>query len=264
MHVRLLLPIGTLTLLACGGEPTPVVPEVYEAPVSCDWSSPGPPMLEGTVEAEQDFASVLATVDPSSVPDPIDLSGLEPFERGLVNWMAGRRSGTTLAHSDLHGPLGQAVLASFASGTLDLFTLREGLQYSYACDRPLPADLATLKARYGDYLSWPLVDVPCGLPKDERRLVWTHPDDALIVAETVTDDGDVRETEVLFRNLRDDGQLDFAVYNRTGLLMDRSTFATRGGTPTTFGAPFICISCHMGGANVDVQHPDGLGAGCVD
>lgn len=113
-----------------------------------------------------------------------------------------------------------------------------------------------------NYLTWPLVDVPCGLPKDERLKVRTQPTDDRIVAETVTETGAIRETEVLFRNLRDDGQLDFAAYNRNGLLMDRSTFATRGGTPTTFGAPFICVSCHMGGANVDVQHPDGLGAGC--
>lgn len=254
-----------LLLVACGpATPTDAPDTALEAPVTCDWSSPGPAMLEGTIEAEQQFAERLAALDVSTIPDPIDLSELAPFQRGVANWMIGRDTGREVSHAELEqaGMLGQAVLvAATGEEGFDFRYLREGLQYAYHCSRPVPADLDEVRARYGDYESWGLTDLPCGLPKDERRKVWTRDDDAIVIAETVTEDGAVRETEILFRDLRDDGQLDFAAYNWNGVLMDRSTFATGGG-PTTFGAPYICVSCHASENSVDVQRPVGLGAGC--
>jgi hypothetical protein len=225
-------------------------------------------MLEGTVEAEQDFAALLEATDTSNLPDPLDLSQLSVFERAVVNWMAGRKKGDELPLSELDddGMLGEAVKVAFARGggpgDLDFFALREGLQYGYHCSRPLPPDLDTLRERFGEFTEWSLNDIDCGLPKDERRMVWYHPELHVVVAETVDEDGAVRETEVLFWSLRDDEQLDFAAYDEEGRLMDRSTFATAGGVPTTFGAPYICVSCHMGYFSVNEQNPEGLGAGC--
>lgn len=264
--MRRILPFILIAGCATGESEEQLDPTSYDPPVTCDWESPGPDMLEGTIEGEQDFPATLASLDLTTVPDPIDLSGLDPFPRGLINWMVGRRTGRELSHADAQaaGAMGDAVLASFASGSFDLGVLREGLQYSYHCSRPLPVDLDALRARYGDYEGWALTDVPCGTPKDERRMVWAHPEQKIVVAETVTEDGSVRETEVLFMDTRDDGQLDFAAYNWNGKLMDRSTFATMGGRPTTFGTPYICISCHMGQSNIDIQHPTGTGAGCRD
>jgi len=245
-------------------------PDTWMPPVDCDtWSSPGPDMLEGTVEAEQDFVARAASVDLSVVPDPVDLSGHSRFEVAVVRWMVGVARGNTLSHSDLEaaGPLGQAVLVASAAADgdgIDFLVLREGLQHTYHCSRPLPGSLDVLRTRYGDYEEWALEDLPCGAPKDERRRVWSHPDGQVVVAETMTAEGEVRETEVLFYDLRDDGQLDFAAYDEHGDLMDRSTFATVGAGPITFGAPYICISCHTGSDRVDVRRPDGLGAGCAD
>ena len=83
------------------------------------------------------------------------------------------------------------------------------------------------------------------------------------VAETLHDGG-VRETEVLFRDLRGDGQLDFAVYTADGALTDRSTFATANGGRVTAAAPYTCMSCHVDttGFTFSTLAPTGTGAGC--
>ncbi len=224
-------------------------------------------MLQGTIEAEQDSAARLANTDLSVVPDPLDLRSTSLFERGVIHWMIGRRQGREGSHATLKqaGTLGDVIMIAAAvtgGETLDFGVLREGLQYTYTCSRPLPADLDTLKARYGDYLTWPLEDLPCGATKDERRLVWTHPEGRAVVAETVTDAGEIRETEVLFLDLRDDDQIDFGAYDEAGQIVDRSTFATFSAGPVAYGAPYICISCHTDTSSVDVQSPVGLGAGC--
>ncbi|MCP4499114.1 MAG: hypothetical protein GY822_03995 [Deltaproteobacteria bacterium] len=53
--------------------------------------------------------------------------------------------------------------------------------------------------------------------------------------------GVIRETEVLFFDLRDDGQLDFAAFSEAGDLMDRSEFASASGKRTAvFMGLIIC------------------------
>jgi hypothetical protein len=236
------------------------------APVACDADLPGPAMLEGTVE-EVDHATWEQLVAEAGVEQPnrIDLLEVGRFERAIVNWMLGRKRGETLTYERAQkaGPMGEAVWASFGSGELDFQLLRMGLQHTYLCSVPIPGTLDELTERFGDYTTWPKRVEPCGLPKDAERHMWDGPGGDVVVAETV-EEGEVREVEVIFRGLRDHGQLDFAVYRPNGALSNRSTFATRGGEPTTFGSPYICISCHAGDDGVDVPRPVGLGAGCVD
>lgn len=256
-------------LIACAGEAEPEVDdEVTEPAASCDASFPGPEMLDGTVESVDlaTYEGLVADLDLTVAPT-IDLDSIDDFQATVVNWMLGRRRGhkVTLEAAAKAGPLGDAVLAAIASGggdAVDFELLRIGLQHTYLCSRPLPPDLDALIERYGDYTTWDMSDVPCGLPKDTQRRMYYEPAGRITVAETV-EEGEVREIEVLFHDTRDDEQLDFGVYRARGALSNRSTFATRGGTPTTFGAPYICISCHTDN-KINVNNPVGLGAGCVD
>jgi len=239
-------------------------------PVACGSELPGTPMRSGLVEGVAGYADELEAVDLSSVPDPYDYSAESAFGKMVINWMLERRSGTEVSHADAlaKGGLGRAVLAAAAKGKdgeVDFGFLRRGLHYFYPCSRPVPKDLATLKARYGDYLGWEETKVDCARPKNGPRLLWANEADGVFVAETVADGG-ARETEVLFTNLRSDGQLDFAVYTHDGELSDRSTFAAGAGgaNEVTSAAPYTCLTCHVDteGAGFAVRQPTGTGAGC--
>ena len=106
-------------------------------------------------------------------------------------------------------------------------------------------------------------------PKCAQRRLRTSPPDGVFVAESLIDDG-VRETEILLSSRREDGQLDFLVYDSDGALTDRSLFPTI--TPEVHvvaSAPYTCMTCHVDkdssettwGFNVLV--PTGTGA-CAD
>lgn len=242
-------------------------PDEWSPPVACGTALPGPPLKADVAEAQPGYADELAALDLSGLPDPIDYSGDSKLAIAVVNYMLGRDSGTRISRAEAaeRGGFGRAVLGAFAKGSggrLDFPFLRRGLHYFYPCSRPLPADLATLRRRYGDYRGWPAQDIPCSRPKDGPRRLYESPDGRIYVAETVVM-GQVRETEVLFTTLRRDGQLDFAAYTEGGALSDRGPFASGAGT-TTLATPYACISCHLDTSRFTISRrlPTGTGAGC--
>lgn len=238
------------------------------APVACGAALAGPALASGIIEDGNDYFAAEATMELAAVPDPLDYSAESAGVRGLVNYMLGRAEGDSVTREAAlaRGELGRAVLvasAMGAGGQLDLRTLRRGLHAAYPCSRPLPRTLDDLAARFGDYHAWPAEEIRCARPKNGPRRLHVSPDGRVYVAETVVA-GEVRETEVLFEGLRDDGQLDFAAYAHDGTVSDRSTFATVGGTDATLAAPITCMGCHVsrGGGLYDEKRPDGTGAGC--
>ena len=239
-----------------------------EPPVQCGSLLPGPALRPELTEAQPGYAQELAALDLRSVPDPLDYSKTSKLTIALVNYMLGRSAGTQVSHQDAlrQGGLGQAVLAAAAKasgGGLDFSFLRRGLYFFYPCSRPLPDSLLTLRQRYGDYRLWPSHEIACARPKNGPRRIYEDHELGVYVAETLVD-GHVRETEVLFSGLRDDGQLDFAAYTTAGELSDRSSFAATGGKDTVGAAPYTCISCHLDGDRGTISRlsPSGTGAGC--
>jgi hypothetical protein len=238
----------------------------FEPPVACGATLPGPP-LATTVESEPGFADELDATDVSSVPDPLDYGSTSKLTRGIVNYMLGRSSGTSLTRADATaaGTFGRIILAAAAkddAGGIDLGFLRRGLHHAYLCSRPVPRDLDELVERYGDYTTWPGSTIACSAPKDGPRRLRADEEQGIYIAETIVD-GAVRETEVVFENLRTDGQLDFVAYTAAGKLTDRSTFATPS-SDVTSAAPYTCMSCHLdvdAGAFIRL-FPTGTGAGC--
>lgn len=238
-------------------------------PVACGAALPGIAMQTGLVEGQPNYAQELAALDLSTLPASWSTQAEAKFQAGVINWMLGRDRGTTITRADAEaaGPLGQAVLGAMAKGSggkVDFTFLRRGLQHFYPCGRPVPASLNELTARYGDWTQWPGFDLVCARPKNGPRRFYENELLGVFIAETV-ENGIVRETEVLFDSLRTDGQLDFAVYTPQGELTDRSTFATRGGTPITSASPYTCLSCHVDAVTgrMKVRKPTGTGAGCA-
>lgn len=243
-------------------------PPPPQPPVACGSVLPGPPIKPDVTEAKPGYPEELAALDLSTVPDPFDYSAESKLGVTVINYMLGRNQGTSVSHKDAmtQGSLGRAVLAAAAKGTagrIDFGFLRRGLHYFYPCSRPLPGSLTELRKRYGDYKTWPVQELMCARPKDGPRRLYESHALGVYIAETVVN-GQVRETEVLFTSLRQDGQLDFAAYEENGALSDRSTFATNGAGPTTLASPYTCISCHIDTTSWSISNkmPTGTGAGC--
>ena len=56
----------------------------------------------------------------------------------------------------------------------------------------------------------------------------------------------VRETEILLKNKRSDGQLEFLVYDADGMLTNRTQFPTIDHGPhVVTSSPYACMTCHM-------------------
>jgi hypothetical protein len=254
---------------ACGGasDDGPPEPVEYTPSVACGAALPGPAL--SSVESESGYAAAVAALDLATVPDPYDFSGEIGLTRGLINYMLRRPSGTTFtrAEAEAAGESGRAILAAIAitpNHTVDLVFLRRGLYYAYNCTTPLPATIDQLVERYGDFTTWPTIDQDCAPPKDSPRRIMTNYDQGVFVAETWIDGTTLRETEVVFTNLRGDGNLDFGVYTADGLLSDRSTFATTGGSEIVGAAPYTCMTCHVDRDTwtFSILQPTGTGAGC--
>lgn len=239
-----------------------------DPPVECGALLPGPPLRPELTEAQPGFAQELAVLDRIRAPDPLDYSTASKLTITLINYMLGRSAGTQISHAEAlqHGGLGQTVLAAAAKagdGRIDFTFLRRGLYYFYPCSRPLPKSLLALRLLYGNYRVWPSHELGCARPKNGPRRIYEDSERGVYIAETVVD-GRVRETEVLFSALRQDGQLDFAAYTAAGELSDRSTFAVSDGKETVSAAPYTCISCHLDSASGTIRRlsPGGTGAGC--
>lgn len=268
--------IWCLLAAACGGE-GPAAPDApaaadaaIDAPppsVTCGQAFPGPVLPTGVVEAEPGYADALAALDLTSVAYPIDLAAESTITRAVVNYTLGVVGQTSITEAQViaAGPLGDAVRGAVAitgDNSVDLRFLRRGLHHFTPCARALPPDLDALRARYGDWTTWPSTTVPCAAPKNGPRRIFERPDGMVFLSQTLVGDA-VRETEVIMLDGRTDGQLDFAAYTDQGALTDRSTFATASSS-TVVASPYGCMACHYDTAAqryTDIA-PTGTGAGC--
>lgn len=253
-----------LVLCACGGEGSTDEPPVIVSP-ACDVAYPGPAMLDGIVE---NGPSVYAAIDATAIRSDFtaDISGVGDLQRAVIAYMIAKPGAVTVTAADLEaaGLFGKAVAYAYRGGSLDFTELRIALHAVYPCASGVPATLQNARDVFGDYYTWPTTDIACSAPKDGVRRIWTNDQLGIFVAETIAEDNTVRETEILFGNLRSDGQLTFAAYTSDGFFMDRSTFATAGGEALTLAAPYTCITCHVNEdmTAIDDPLPIGTGAGC--
>jgi hypothetical protein len=237
------------------------------AVATCDRPIGALPLPASEPEASGTLDDALA-----ALPERIEAAGaprwetaeLAPFLREVVAWMLevplgtlGTLDGAALAGG---GPLEQAVALAFLNGDgrrPDVATLRRGLHRSYACVRRLPLALPDALALAGGLDPATEVVVPTSTPKGHARRLHTSRDGALFAAETIID-GEVRETEIVWRGRRRDDALDFLVYDAAGQLRDGSTFVTSNGPETAAAAPYACLACHRdraGGAGFVVAFP---------
>ncbi len=238
--------------------------------VICGDTYPGIPMMTGLIEDEssysQSYEEEVSNYMWSHIPDPLDISSVQPFFKSLIQYMLHAPNQQRFSHEAIlqHGATGEAVLNAFIDGYLNTDMLRRGFHYAYYCSQPIPGSLDELRATFGDYKDWDNELMDCGAPKDLPRHVYRNEDFSISVAETLDLSGNVRETEIIFSTLRDDGQLDFAAYTENGELTDRSGFATFGGQDIFSASPYTCLTCHIdrNSNRFDNIHPVGTGAGC--
>ena len=120
--------------------------------------------------------------------------------------------------------LGRVAAASLALGAadgsdLDLRFLRRGLHRYYHCDRNFPLTLEGFRATIFDYPETGSTDVD-SIAKCGTRRLYVEVNTGAYVAESVHD-GEVRETEILLTGRRQDGNLDFLVYDAEGRLTQK-------------------------------------------
>lgn len=249
---------------ADGGTP---ISDGGTANIACGAELPGPGPV-ATSDGDPGYFDEVAALDLAGIDSEVDLSGLSPSQRTLTNFMLLRAGGSTVTASDIEaaGELGRAVAAAIAQGggsEVDFAFLRRGLYNVYNCSRPLPPTLSDLRAQFGEYTAWEQRTVLCSRAKSADRRIFTEPTGAVFVAETLDEEGEVRETEVLFSTLRDDGHLDFAAYTGAGALTNRSTFATAV-SEVVLAAPFACTACHIDsvGERLALVNATGTGSGC--
>jgi hypothetical protein len=231
------------------------VDDAGPATVSCESAVGGPAdwLLE-TSEGTPGFDEELAGLDLQALPATLDLSVEGEQRRAVIGYALGmtvEELGESLDRDALlaRGPMGEAVAGAFAAESpagdmgVDFIFLRRGLHRFYACDRGLPATLDDFRAFVFDYsdIAPNIID---SRVKDDPRHLYEAPEVGIFVAETVSD-GVVRETEILRAGARDDGSLDFLVYDGDGKLADRSEFATTPGNGVVSASPYTCMTCHI-------------------
>jgi hypothetical protein len=277
-----------VSFTGCGGETSdsgqePVV-EVDLA--NCDepvgglpWDVPEDGDMAGAAdESDTGLQLELAEFDFSELPESVDISELIPFYRGLVGYALDwpvDSLGDSLDRDEVLaiGPMGEVVLASIMPGGdagFDFTFYRRGLFRYYTCSLSPPLTLEEFRAVVFDFSEVEYTDVDSVAKCGTRRL-YTAPDGQTYVSESLVE-GQVRETEILLTGTRQDGNIDFLVYDADGLLTDRTEFplpavgrtphrATRSRPPTRPGgpelvytdrvvaAPYICMSCHANPEN---------------
>jgi len=233
-----------------GGDDTSEIPVANcDVPLDgVDWGS------SPVSDAEPGIEDVIAAFDPASLPEAIDIAfpDFSAMYRGQIAYALEiplDELGDTLDRDAAYasGPMGAVVLASLTVGEdgteMDFALYRQGLLRYYTCSKEYPLTLDGFEATFGsvpeDY-----TDVTSMAKCGTRRLRTDH-ERGLYVAQTFID-GEVREHEILMQSTREDGQLDFVVYDADGLLTDRSQFPTiSGGNHIVTAAPYVCMSCHF-------------------
>ena len=212
-----------------------------------DWDDNGPFESIGGVEDD------LAALDLASLPDSIDISEMLALYRGYIAYaldIPPADLGDSLEREDLlaKGDLGRGVAGALLQGDavtgIDFIFFRRAFHRYYTCSRGFPATLADFVLAYGEYSEWELTDVDSLAKCGTRRLRRDH-EAGVYVAETIVGT-EVRETEILLGDRREDGAFDFLVYDTDGQLSDRSRFPTLSNGPSLVAAaPYVCTSCHV-------------------
>ena len=247
-HWLAVLPL-LLFCAACSASPAgESVPRAscQEPLAGLDWGSDAPPESQGIEDVEL-TESVWA-----GLSDPIDISQFVSIDRGLIAYaleIPPSELGTSLSHVQAleQGMLGRVVLASIARSDnpswMDLDFFRRGFQRYYTCSKAYPTTLEGFRTDIFQFEESGGTSVNSVAKCAERRLI-NGPNSGIHVAQTIVD-GRVEETEIILESLRNDGQLDFVVYDGEGMLTDRSTFPDLGGATAVMGAPYSCMSCHF-------------------
>ncbi len=233
--------------LDSGGTATEFALADCDVPLSgVDYGSPLP------IEVNPNFDAELAAIDIDALPETLDVSGLVSIYKGVLTYALGQHPDdvTTVSREELRQTaMGTAVLGALALGQdsalgLDFDFLRQGLYRYYTCSKAFPLTLDGFNATIYDTSTITTAEVDSAA-KCGPRTIGGDDTAGVYIAETLID-GEVRETEILLTKSRDDGQLDFAVYDAAGQLTDRSQFPTlEGGEHVVVAAPYACMSCHF-------------------
>lgn len=111
--------------------------------------------------------------------------------------------------------------------------------------RHVPADLAALKARYGDYAhdsGWAVELHPISMAKLAARRIYRSAKDKISIAESIGEDCSVRETEVVVE--RSDGLMDFWSFGANGERETHGFFPARLHVDAIKHTPDSCMGCH--------------------
>lgn len=231
-------------VLGCSQSETP---EVQSSAPTCEVAVGGEGQVAEFNADETD--SLLGVIDISGLEEDISTGDMPGLTRALVAYMLNQNGpDLRLKKSELEKThMGRAVLAAIKAGRdagepVDFNLLRRGLHRYYLCDRAYPMTLDAFRAQVYDYNALPPYPVD-SVPKGATRWVRLDSDRLLYVAETVVD-GKVRETEMLIGQNRNDGALDFLVYDGDGNLSDR-TDILRDDKDQVVDAPYGCMTCHI-------------------
>jgi hypothetical protein len=250
----LLISPWLLGLLFTGCNSAPVATPLEVDVVSCESPLGGPFVLPATaVEEVQGYDQELKSAPLDKLPETLSLADVGPLERALVAYMLEvpqETLGESLERETLlrAGPMGHAILYAYYVADnkqhfgLDTTALRRGLQRFYACVRGMPLDLDGFKRAVFDPSTLPSHDIYSNAKNTIRRLRGSE-EAGIWMAETIVD-GKVRETELILKDRRVDGALDFLAYDADGQLMDRSRFETPEGIDISGAAPYVCMVCH--------------------
>lgn len=205
------------------------------------------------IEGESGIREELESLDLTLLSDPVDISALLPLFRGAIAYaleISPQDLPNQLMHEQAYdaGILGKVVLGSLLLGQedptgMDFAFFRRGLHEYYTCSKGFPLTLEDFHIRYGSYTSTAGITIDSIAKCNERKIITPYPN--VYIAESLVD-GVVRETEILLQTERNDGQLDFLVYDAQGMLTNRTQFPTiNNGPHIVTSSPYSCMACHL-------------------
>jgi hypothetical protein len=235
----------------------PDVPQIDVLRAGCDQSVGGSVAMTpiSSYEAIPGYDDALSALNLDTLPSELDLLPLNSLERALIAYMLETHPddiGNILKKGFAleQGNMGHAVLGAFAMAAsegkegLDFPFLRRGFHRYYQCARAFPLELTGFQSTVKQFADAPYFDLESTVKGGLRR-IWDDSESKVYVAQTLTDEGTVRETEILVGGTRKDGMLDFLVYDADGFLMDRSAFQAASGDDVTGASPYTCMACHF-------------------
>ncbi|MGQ0507506.1 MAG: hypothetical protein ACT4TC_19565 [Myxococcaceae bacterium] len=252
---------AALSFAACGSKPEEVddLPiEIQETPlpverVGCEEPLPGTVLdtTEGLPNFEGELTQSLTLISPPQVL-PIPTSDSQAAVAYYLTQTARTDAGIPLAQVQGAGILGKVLLGAFArkaadgGAGIDFLFVRRGLHRYYACGTGQPKTLTDFKRQFGDFAQWPTTTIEKSRPKAPGFRQLHVGAEGIYVAETLSADAGVRETEIILANKhRADGALTFWAYDAQGHATNTSTFSTNTGGTTESSAPYTCMACHF-------------------